>query len=72
MGSFWLSFNLVGRSSSISIVGETAFGLGGGGEAEIRFLGGGSPRYLVDGFLRSDISTTNSNAVYGIFALEMP
>ena len=53
----------------ISIVGDTALGLSGGGEVEMRLLGGGSPRYLVDGFLRSDIFT-ELNAVNRIFTLE--
>ena len=70
MGRLWLSFNLVGRCMFISIVGDTALGLSGGGEVEMRLLGGGSPRYLVDGFLRSDIFTTELNAVNRIFTLE--
>ena len=71
MGKLWLSFNLVGRSSFISVVEDAALGLGGGGEVEMRLLGGGSPRYLVDGFLRSDIFTMMLDAVNDSFTLKV-
>ena len=64
VGRGWPPFNLLGIASSASATGDAAFGLGAGGDVDKRRLGGGSPRYLVDGFLRSDIWLLHMGPVY--------
>ena len=57
MGRACPSFTLLGRPSSSSFGGTlVVFGVGGRGVVDRRLLGGGSPRYLVDGFLLSAIA----------------